>query len=347
MSLLVRGGTSLLLLGGLALCPTPAFGSDFAWLEYRAAPGCPAREVLEQELLRRSSFPPKHGNEQLLVDIVFEDGSFLGQVRLRGSEVVAGRAVRHESCEQVMHAVALIAALLLDTEGQSPSTPVAMPPEPESLAAKPAPRSLTESVEVVTPLPTKLPVAPTKERRIRSITVAPWFSLTLDSLAAPDVRFGPRAGALVTLHRLLPGSQQWVRSSVSQVRSGTITRSGNREANITWTSFRLDVCHGSSSQQLSSFGVCAWFDVGKWDGEGWVDGVRRKQGVYWSRLGGAAQLRQRVVGGLVLNADLGIMLALSRPKFYFAASGDEREQTVYQPPRVGPVADLGLELHFW
>jgi hypothetical protein len=195
------------------------------------------------------------------------------------------------------HAVALIGALMLDADSQNPPTPVAMPKGPEPPGAKPTAQSLTESLKVIMPPPTKLPVAPTHERQIRSFTVAPWFSLTLDTLAAPDVRFGPRAGVLVTLQRLLPGSQQTLRVSMAQVRSGTITKGGNREANITWTSVRLDVCHGSSSQQLSSLGMCAWFDVGKWNGEGWVDRVRREKGVYWSRLGGAAQLRQRIVGG--------------------------------------------------
>ncbi len=347
MSSTFRWRTCLLVLGGLALRPTLAIGAKLPWLEYRAAPGCPAREALEQEILGRSSFRPTLGNEQLLIDIVFEDGSFLGQVRFRGSEAVAGRAVRHESCEQVLHAVALIGALMLDAESQNQPTPVATPPQPEPQTVVPTPQGLTESVEVITPPPTKQHLAPTNGRQIRSLTVAPWFSLTLDSLAAPEVRFGPRAGALMTLHRLLPGSQQTLRVSMAQVRSGTITVSDHREASITWTSVRLDVCHGSSSQRLSSLGICAWFDVGKWNGEGWVDGVRRGKGVYWSRIGGAAQWRQRIVGGLALNADLGLMLALSRPEFYFAASGDEREQTVYQPPRVGPVADLGLELHFW
>jgi hypothetical protein len=39
MSSTFRWWTHLLVLGGLGLCPTPAFGAALDWLEYRAALG--------------------------------------------------------------------------------------------------------------------------------------------------------------------------------------------------------------------------------------------------------------------------------------------------------------------
>lgn len=338
-------GIGLLALVGATLWPTHGRAAELTWLDYRGALGCPPRELFERELLSRASHRPTVPSEWLLVDIAFEDGAYLGHVRFRDGEVGTGRAVRSESCEQVVHALALVAALMLDTE--SHATAAAPAPEPMPKESATLPPTRTESTEVVTPPRTKPAIAAARPRAIDSLTLGPWFALTLDSLAAPSMRLGARVGALLTLHRLLPGTQQQARLSAAQIHSGTLTLSDTRQAEITWTSVRLDLCHGTSSQRLTSLGGCAYADVGRWFGQGWVAGEKHEQAMYWSRLGGTVEVRQGIVGGLALHAALGFAVALSRPEFYFAAYADQPPQSIHRPARVGPIADLGLELHFW
>ena len=138
-----------------------------------------------------------------------------------------------------------------------------------------------------------------------------------------------------------------LRISAARIQSGTLTMPSQRQSSLSWSSVRVDACHLVGNHSLSTVGACAQFDLGYLDGIGRVGTVERNQGVYWARAGAALYLRQRIVEGLAIGTDVGLMAALWRPEFYFAADSGMPEETIHRPSRLGPVADLGLELHFW
>ncbi|HMA91191.1 MAG TPA: hypothetical protein VKP30_00835, partial [Polyangiaceae bacterium] len=187
----VIGVTSI----GLSIS-APAVAADVPGLAYRPAIGCPAREVFAEELLRRMLFRAPRSDKSLRVSIEYVDSAYVGSVALADAEFTAARQVRNESCEQVVQALALMGALLLEDEQHAAveQSPALIQEQPATRASTAAAK--TEQSTIVTP-PSIQPSKPiSRERPIKSFTLGPWVALLSDGLVTPEfVRFGGRFGA--------------------------------------------------------------------------------------------------------------------------------------------------------
>lgn len=312
--------------------------------EYRVAAGCAPREVFEQQLERRLQSPGKMSGT-LGVIVERTEGTYVGHVTLRTEAgTTMDRVVMNPVCDQVLHAMALVGALLLEPV---PSDAPAGAPEPiplfEVTAASP---TRIESREVViAPSRPQKPVRGASRRPSRWAT-GPFYGLTADGQFSRDLGFGQRLGWSLTNYTLVSGSQLELSASFARLNSGSLDYD-QRNAAISWNSVRIEACFGSGAHTISTVGGCASFDTGQLQGTGRVSSFSRSQTSLWSRLGGALRGRQALVGALSLDAKLGAMLATSRPEFYFAASDGHSEQSVHRAPLLGLVADLALELLFW
>lgn len=252
-------------------------------------------------------------------------------------------------------AIGVVLAGLLSTapvaaadEQRVPVVPPPTPNQEQAPARTPAAEARTEQSTVITPPSTQPASAIPQKRPITYFTIGPWGALISDGLVTPEfVRFGWRAGALLTLHQLIPGFQEVLRLSVARVESDPIWRAGRREAELAWTSVRLDACHGWSAKELSMVAACALLDVGGYSGVGHVDGNSYKQHAILGRAGAAAYLRKQIWSGFALHADLGVMVPFKRPRFYFEANAGLPSEEIFQIRQLGLVADVGLEMHFW
>lgn len=333
---------------GLAASFPVAAANDVPWLKYHPAIGCPSRDVLVDELLRRMSYRIPQSDKSLLANIEYADASYVGSVSLDGSDSTVARQVQNESCDQVVHALALMGALLLEEEQQPASAPAPLPTNLESQTATKRQTEIVEQTIVTTPTLTNPSAQRIEQKQIRSLTIGPWFGLSSDGLVTPDlVRLGGRGGMLLTFHQLVPGTQQMLRLSVARVQSGTIAKSAGREASIRWTSVRLDACHGWKAHQLPMIGGCALLDLGDFSGAGSVNNDHYEKGTLLARAGGMLYVRLPIVAGLSVHADLGAALPFAQPSFVFEPNSGLPMESVHRVRQIGPVADLGLEMHFW
>jgi hypothetical protein len=318
---------------------------DLPWLKYRSGIGCPSRSVLAEELMRRLSYQVPASKTTLSVHIEYVDGTYVGSVALGDTESTAPRQVKNGSCDQVVRALSLVGALLLE-EGRRPKIEVAPAPKAdETRTARPegAQNTTTTPTTTTNPLPNAA-----LQRPIRRFTVGPWFALTGDGIMMPShMQLGGRIGALFTYHQRNFGFQEMLRLSLGRVSSGTLKDEYGRTADIAWTSLRLDACHGWKANQLSTVAGCALVDAGMYAGTGHSEGGRERSTLL-GRAGVAVYARQALFAGLALHADLGVMLPFAHRSFVFEASnGFPAGSTIHRARSIGPVADLGLEVHFW
>jgi hypothetical protein len=318
--------------------------------QYRVAEGCAARATFEQEIERRLRLPGEIGGALAIV-VELSDGAYVGRVtHTSPAGVTAERVVVNDACEQVLHALALIGALLLEPEPSvDPSGGAPKPAKVEDASPVPTQTRREPESVIAPPIPkqSKSPPSTPRVRRPGTWVTGPFFGLAADQLFSPGIGVGPRPGWSLTHHALSPQSQVELDASFAHFTS-SIAVDEQRDVTITWTSLRLDACLGRGAHQVSTIGGCAWFDVGRLEGTGRVRGAEPKtKGQWWSRLGAGLHGRQAIVGALALDAKLGLMLATSRPEFYFGEAQGLTEHRIHRTPLLGLVADLGLSLHFW
>jgi hypothetical protein len=316
------------------------------WLDYQAVTACPNRERLESELRSRLPAEREIPRQRLRIEVTFDGQTYEGNIRFYGGDNDAPRLVRHESCEQVIHALALIGALMVETEEQAQNLPLAPQETPRPTSAPSSPAA--PPTVVTAPLQAK-----PKDARIEKngenfprISFGTGFSATTERVITTDWWFGARLGLEATLHGLSPSFQDTLRLSVVRVKSQSLGTSP-RSASITWTSVRTDVCHGIHPHPRSTLGACALFDLGRLDGQGQVDQSDVTKHAYWARVGLGVYLRQTLVGALSLDADLGLLVPFTHPEFYFAETRQLPEQSLNHVRTVGPTANLGLGLTFY
>lgn len=336
-----KAGWLRCLIVAIAVVSPAVAEDDTAWLEYHPGIGCPSREVVVKELLRRMSYRVPPRTQKLSIHIEYSDGQYVGRVWLDVAGVSAPRQVQNESCDQVTHALALMGALLLEDE-QRPSA------EPSALPAPPAADAELLHSSVTTPASAPDSGRRTRPRPIQQFTVGPWLALTSDGLVTPAfVRLGGRVGAVATYHPRAHDYQQTLRLSVSRIASGTLAKAAERFAELQSTSVRLDACHGWRARQVTSISGCALFDIGQYSGTGHVSEVTYEKRALLARAGAALYVRYALISGLSLHAALGALLPFARPSFVFAESDGLPAETIHRVRQIGPIADLGLELHFW
>jgi hypothetical protein len=304
---------------------------------YEAAAGCPPEAWFEMELGQRS--PPSAGwNGAVRVQVEARGSLFIGRVeRVDAGADTAIREVEHESCEQVVRALALIASLLLTpgAEGASPSAAGApaglrtASPLATSPALAPAEKSLP---------PARGAATPSRAWRFRH---ALSVGLTVQTSIAPETRFGPRVGYRLLIAR--ERSQSELGLSFTRLQSGTIDVQVGR-AELTYSAARLEFCQAAPLTEPLWLAPCAMLDVGEVRGRGAVMGQEQSltRAALWLSPGLFGKLELRPGRPLFVDAAAGVFFPLSRPEFHFTLRDQTPPQrTIYRTPE-----KLGLFANF-
>jgi hypothetical protein len=326
--------------------------SQLPWLEYQAVESCPGRSEFVSEWSKRVKDQPLAPPDELEIDVRFDGTVYEGKVRLHEGDGTFERVVRHENCTQLVSAVAFIALMLLETErknnenaGNGPSTNLDSTTEVPSTPLSKRPKDeANQSVTATTPTQSPEGVPPRSVRSPRRYSWGPFFSMTAERSLLPNLTFGARVGAFLAVNHWFPHAQEVLRVSVSKLKSDRL-EFDLRSANFTWIGLRVDACHAVSNSDDSTLGACALVEGGQLTGQGHVTRESYERAISFLRIGALLYLRQRLVGPLELSGDVGFVVPLTRPEFYFAQT-ETREISIFQPKTVGQVADVGLELHF-
>lgn len=161
-------GTARVLLEALIVL----LGIGHAWpalaeeihLVYQAPPDCPDRDAFEHDVASRTDkatwAPRRAGVREIAVTITAAGGAIRGQLVISDPARPADRASREvpgATCEEVVEALALIAALAIDPAAELSPAPAPLEPPPRPV---PLPKPTPEPARLPTPPPTPPPTEP-------------------------------------------------------------------------------------------------------------------------------------------------------------------------------------------
>lgn len=325
-------------------------------LDYLAPGQCPDRARFEREVVARTSkakFSPD-GGRSFRIRLHKQASEWSGTLSIReGSAQPTERTMRGAACNEVVSALALVAALAIDPEASTaPPSELAMPPAPEPTPEpqpKPEPKPKPKPNPKPKPKPQPKPVtapriseAPPPEKPVQA-PPAPGtlvrFGLAADLVSGPAPKPLAAAGAEVFLERpTLLG-----RSSVGIGFFGAETGLVGPDvasARFRWLAARLSLCPLGNAQPLY-FRLCAASDIGALRGQGRQIAVSETHTRFWADAG-----IQGLVGydlgshfGVVLEG--GALANLTRDRFLFQAP--PRPVSVYDVPLASLFAGIGVQ----
>jgi hypothetical protein len=293
-------------------------------IEYAAPAGCSSRETFVREVLERTPLVREaHEGEPAASYVVVLSAratDLFGELVLRepdGRET--RRALRGKTCDEVVSALAFIAAILVDpgalsrtrTEAPRPAWPPRLPPTPDERA--PA------------------------SHRGSHFRLGAGAGASLETTVSPEPAFGPFA-ELVVERRSDEGRGFSFGAAFHRVTAGPAVSSAGR-AHFTWTAGRGWFCPFSlPSRGFFSFVPCAEVEAGTLVAEGF-DTIAKKTVVRpWLAFGPLARLEFRPLSFLSFTLDgMAVFTPLSHPTFYFAPNIE-----VFSVPVVGFASRAGI-----
>lgn len=352
---------------GLTVTSHVAFAEDVV-LDYAVPAGCPSREHFESQVIARTALvrfvqTPRSGR---FFSVYVESNSTGPVGRLttgRDREVGSAREVSSQSCEDVIAALALIAALAVDPNA---SLAAILPPSAAFPVELPASASLPAAVQDVL-APTVSPNFPPPSNgaqsgvplmshdwprqaasRAISFEVGAMMggSLWLTSPAVPWGAFGGTIG----VENARPSSDAaFVQFSVTYAKSATVNTNDAASAHFESWMFGLDNC---PLRWKLGFGVvlrpCAQLEGGRLTGTGLSGGSigRTRSGNRFSgAIAESVRLQFPLGGGWRLVAEPGVSEPFWHDKFVFdTPAGQVRLGKV---PTLVPRLSLGLSVRFW
>lgn len=315
-------------------------------VEYTAAPGCPPADVFVQQVAARTPvFRERAADHAIRVELVSEPGGVLGRASLVLAGHAAERELRAARCEEVVEALALVVAILIDPNADTrpiavtTAPPEETPPEP----ATPAPPAVVrEPVPVREPRPVRKPPEPAPAAPARSGRayrfVAGAHAASVGAVA-PELTLGPRVFAGVDLRAGAPWPSS-LRLSGARLFSRTL-REGEGSATLVLDAGRVDACFLRLREGRLALEPCAGIDLGavRVDGEHPLGGSDHT--LLWAAAGGLVRSTVTVLDWLVGEAEIGLDVPLVQYRYSFRG-----QEPLFQSGRAGLHLGLGLGVLF-
>jgi hypothetical protein len=293
-------------------------------LDYSAPLDCPNATAFSAQIAARTAMWTRVPSA-LAVQVRIEpaDGRLHGVLTLDDAAGSTVRVVSGERCAEVVQALALIVAILIDPEADTRALPIV----PEATVAPPN--------------------AETGVHR------------PLESGEASEARWSASAGTELTVtagvgERALVG-ERWfagiareradrpsftLRFAFGRDRSGTINHGPGASSALSRTLLRVDACGLLVTTPALAFTLCGFGEGGQIDAVGLHPLRSESPTVGWLALGSLVRAGYRYERVLGLEAELGVGLPLSRYRFRF---GDE---SLYETSVLVVGGGIGLSLHF-
>jgi hypothetical protein len=248
--------------------------------------------------------------------------------------------VSGDTCDEVVAALALIAAVLVDPNAATDGT--------EATRTDAASESRITPSKVVAPEQTVLPERqPVTQASVRS---APWefgggVGFGLQGAIAPDPALALSAELAAELRN--PHVFSPLFSLAAHYAASDVVETGNEngdEATFKWLAARVSACPVRWPGEAVALRPCAFLDLGKLTGtpgQQTVDG--QPQSVVWWAGGLFGRFDAAPLDNLRLFVDVGLIVPFKRDRFFFRT---EPETTAHQVPHWGPLARAGLMTWF-
>jgi hypothetical protein len=279
-------------------------------ISWNAPAECPGLDAVKTEVRRVAGQVPPPA-EPLWADVTIQRGTGAGwllTLATRAGTRTGERRLAGSDCTELMHAAALVLALMINPEASF----IAEPPPP--------------------PPPPRPPPPPPEPERHFAIGV----DVMIGSGALPGLAggFGLRvAASAAALSGELRGSVWPSRStaSVDPTKGGTFDLIDGSAAG----------CARAGHDQILSPGVCAGASVVRLHGRGYGVGYPADTSAWWTAAFAEANLRARLSSLNAVRLAAQIVVPLGRPSFALAGVGQ-----VFEPATIWLRGTLGWELHF-
>lgn len=292
-------------------------------LRYQVSSACPDESAFRARVASRFEAPPERWSGISLVVTAIASTPAQGTlVVIDPSGTAVRRDVQGDSCDEVVSAMALIAAVLL--EGYAASAP---PPAPAAVATASSPPALVNA-----PLPVE---------RESTGSSAPSFEGAFGAHGvfvggvAPSLAAGFRALAELGLDG--PGYLEPALRLSFVWTAPTSVASSSAAIRMSFMTGRAEVC----PVRLGALGLawipCASFDVGQIAGDPGTGSRAR----LWLAPGLVARAAWKIAPFLDLELEGGLSFPLMRYRFLF-----EPAPVVYQIPAVGGTGGIGAVIRF-
>jgi hypothetical protein len=341
--------TSLLVAGFFFAAGVQAETNGPGVFEYTAPAGCPPGEAFSQQVAARTPVFREHGAEHAVrVEIVNEPEGVLGRASLVLSGHAAERELRAARCEEVVEALALVVAILIDPNADT--RPIALPaappgePTPDPTPAPTAP-AVTASPRPAPPGPAPKPERSSVPQKPRVRPVERWYRFVAGAHAAaegavaPELTLGPRLFFGADLHRSLPWPTS-LRLSGARLFSRTL-RDGGGTARLVLDAGRIDTCWLRLGEGHLVLEPCAGFDVGvvRVEGEHPLGG--NDHTLFWADIGALVRASVGFLDRFVGEVDIGVDIPLVQYRYSFRG-----QAPLFQSARVGMHLGAGLGVRF-
>jgi hypothetical protein len=284
-------------------------------ISYLPSVACPVLEGFEEELRRRLAVASGNSHTasfQLRVAVAVDGAKFVGELLLReaGGQVTK-RQVSGASCHEVVSALALVGALLIESTASelAPTAPARVPDPP----AAPPPRKREAPVNIP---------ASAAEPRTRLYRWRVGAGARYHGAVGPSPRPGGEwlGGVLIRwgkLQELL--LEVALQSTLEQSRTAA-----SGIASFDWTALSLLACPlRFPTRGAVGARPCAVVELGELTGVGLSTERGAKAGMLWLAPGAVLRLEAPLSGRLTLELGAGIVTPLVRDRFYFEPRSEE------------------------
>jgi len=335
---------------GLAT-PDPSKGAKPVQVEFEAPAGCSSADAFFSSLSSRTDeVRQSDGNEPhttIQVRLTRTRGRVLGELRVvddRGGTDT--RKVQGASCDDVVEALSLTAALAVDPNAllSAPATvpvPAATPaPGADANAAPPlsnppgAKKANEPTVTKAADLETPLAHAPLD---------VPWFELGAGAVGTALLTSSASPGIAVS-SRWTPASSGFLRATLglafAHVRNGLLRSAG--AVQVSFTGLGATACPLRLSASVFTVQPCALMMAGWFAASGKEAAYTYDVDHLWLSAGGVLHVSAFLGDGLSLDLDGGASAPFFKRRFYRTSPGD----IVGETPSISPIISLGLSYGF-
>jgi hypothetical protein len=299
-------------------------------LTYAAPADCPTDDAFRHDVASRLHDESPIANVRLDVAIEANDARFRGTITAldEGAKESARRQIEGESCLEVAHAMAFLAALALELNGHlDPDS------EPSSAPSSPPPVPPRQPVGQAAPV-----LAPSRVASVPGVRVSALLLGDARDGFGPSVEASGEAGA--ELASVGNGTLSPAARFVAFAGRGSLGSPAG-SARLWFGGGRLELCPIRIGATPLTLRVCAGGELGAVHAQGEVPFEPRAATVPWVTAEATLRLQWFATRALFVELGGGPVLPLDRTRYYFRP-----DTTLYQAPALGARLALGLGWQF-
>lgn len=306
---------------------------------YETTDGCPSEEGFREQVERRARRAgPSSATLRVAVNVERERRDLVGTIVVtdaRGER--STRKVNASRCDEVVSALALVAALAIDDAAREVES---TPPEDASEPPRTSPPTAPASTAIDAPAP------PPEREQARTFAVRAGAQGAAQSGVTPDVVMTVPVFLDLTLEarrdrrgigvRFEPGLRALGIFGASDRKAA-----GTAVAELTWTSGALDACPARIHAGPASLVPCVRIEIGVLAAKGEQIVPARSDSRLWSALALPIRLRLEPWRHVFFEIEGAARTPLVRDRFVF-----QPDLMVFQAPRIGWTAAAGAGVTF-